>query len=93
MVFFVYHAFFPQLKQKIMFMQNILINEEENREWKDIHVDCKTHPLRKKYPYSEYFSVLGLNTELYRDFSLFSPNVGKYGPKNSEYGHFSRSDQ
>ena len=23
--------------------------------------------------------------------SIFSPNAGKYGPENSEYGHFSRS--
>ena len=28
------------------------------------------------YPYSELL------------WSVFSPNVGKYGPENTEYGHF-----
>ena len=35
--------------------------------------------MRKKCPYSELF------------WSIFSPNVGKYGQNNSEYGHLSRS--
>ena len=35
--------------------------------------------MRKKCPYSEFF------------WSIFSPNAGKYGQSNSEYGHFSRS--
>ena len=35
-----------------------------------------------------YFSAFGLNTEY---LSVFSPNAGKYGPENSQYGNFSRS--
>ena len=36
-----------------------------------------------------YFSAFGLRDTEYR--SVFSLNAGKYGPENSEYGHFSRS--
>ena len=38
-----------------------------------------------------YFPELGLNTERYRVF-LFSPKAGKYGPENSKYGNFLRSE-
>ena len=35
-----------------------------------------------------YFPAFGLNTERYPVNSVFSPNAGKYGRKNSEYGQF-----
>ena len=48
--------------------------------------NCSSNPpmvievsLREKYSYSEFF------------WSVFSHVRTKYGPKNSEYGHFSRS--
>ena len=51
--------------------------------------------LHEKCPYSEFFwSVFShIWTEYWKNpyLSVFSPNAGKYGPKNSEYGHFSRS--
>ena len=31
-----------------------------------------------------YFSVFGLNAEIYR-ISVFSPNTGKYGPEKTPY--------
>ena len=41
--------------------------------------------LCEKCPYSgPHFTAFGLNT-------VFSPNAGKYGPENAEYGHFSSS--
>ena len=39
---------------------------------------------------SPHFLALGMNTDEYGDEygDLRSPNAGKYGPENSEYGHF-----
>ena len=49
----------------------------------------------KKYLYSELFwSVFSHSDWIRRDreyLSVFSPNAGKYGLNNSEYGHFSQS--
>ena len=39
----------------------------------------------------QYFPEFELNTERYEVPLRFSPNAGKYGSKNSEYGHFPRS--
>ena len=55
-----------------------------------------TTPLREKCQNTglfsgPYFPAFGLNEER-SSLSVFSPNVGKYGPeKNSVFGHFSRS--
>ena len=40
-----------------------------------------------------FLPAFGRNTERYdmKYLSVFSPNARKYGPENSEYGHFSRS--
>ena len=38
-----------------------------------------------------HFPTFGLNTRDTPYLSVFSLNTRKYGPKNSEYGHFSRS--
>ena len=32
-----------------------------------------------------YFPVLGLNTEIHKNLSVFSPNTGKYGPEITPY--------
>ena len=42
----------------------------------------------------QYFPAFALNTESYGVYGVFllSPNAGKYGPENSEYGQFLRSD-
>ena len=38
------------------------------------------------------FPVFGLNTEIYSGNFCIQSNTGKYGPENSVFGHFSRSD-
>ena len=56
---------------------------------KTLLVDSKNHCMKSVLSQSfsgPYFPAFGLNTERY------CPNSGKYRPKNSEYGHFSRSD-
>ena len=40
-----------------------------------------------------YFLVLGLNTEIYGEFSVFSPNTRKYGPENPYLATFCFSFQ
>ena len=51
--------------------------------------------LRDKCPYSEFlwpvFSSIRKEYVSLRIQYAFSPNAGKYGPENSEYGHFSRN--
>ena len=49
-------------------------------ELKEVWMLWWTYALREKCPYSEFF------------WSVFSPNAGNTIQKNSEYGHFSRSD-
>ena len=48
---------------------------------------CK-HVMRKKCLYLKIFWSVFSRKYL----SVFSPNAGKYGPQNSEYGHLLRSD-
>ena len=43
--------------------------------------------------YGPYFPVFGLNTEIYGVNFKFNLNMGIYGPKNSVFGQFSRSEQ
>ena len=52
------------------------------------HVDCVKRVRIRSFS-GPYFPAFRLNTEKY---SVFSPNAGKYGQKNFEYGHFTHSD-
>ena len=57
------------------------------------YMQCSS--LRDKCPYSEFlwpvFSSIRKEYVSLRIQYAFSPNAGKYGPENSEYGHFSRN--
>ena len=64
-------------------MLNILMNTTE------FHPCVKSVRIRSFS--DQYFPAFGLNTENALYLCLFNPNVGKYGPENSEYGNFLES--
>ena len=58
----------------------VMCSRKFSEEFTIVTLLCYRYALRKKCPYLELY------------WSVFSPNAGKYGQNNYEYGHFSRSN-
>ena len=87
-------------KNSIYFQRKKFLFQFSNKKHLNKHVIIRTKyeyncTLRKTCLYSELFwsAFFRIRTEYgeIRSISEFSPNAGKCGPDNSEYGHFSRS--